>query len=206
MKKRGQEPFLCRWSAGPKAPNFMLGVMTCAAVIFLLPGLCNPTHALQKDTAPDQPQAVNIPSGDTIAIPPDVLQQIRNRTGAVFMPGQPITTLSGSARVLLAVAAAVILAGGVFAARFLTAAVRRVISEPVDGVVFGLFGAVAALIAACACTGRLYLHLAAMLCTAGAGFLVTMLVFINLKGFISRSTNPRPPGLIKEPSHDGAVE
>jgi hypothetical protein len=144
--------------------------------IILGAGYCSPVFAESSD--------LSAPKDDTTAIPPDVLRQIRNQSGNLFIkPQSPKSALSVPSRILLALGAASLLAAGAIFIHHLPLKARQTLRDNYDTIFLGLFGAAAALIAACACTGYLFLHLAAALCTAACGFIIAILLAIHLQGF-----------------------
>jgi len=105
----------------------------------------------------------------TEQIPPEILQQLlRQHSGQFSRAPEPfVPRIKGPYRIILAGFAVGVLFIGVLLCRNL-----RSYFDCANCIwlLFGLFGAIAALLIAAACIGSLFIHLAAGLCTVLSGF------------------------------------
>jgi hypothetical protein len=107
------------------------------------------------------------------AIPPEILRQIDQFQRSAPPVTGPFTLLSTVHRILLFTGAGAVLFAALLFCRFLS--VKTSLFPNRDGIflLFGLFGAIVALMTAAALTATLYLHLAAAVCVVVSGFTIT---------------------------------
>lgn len=161
---------------------------TLLCLIFLALTPAPLTHAANSEPSPPPPNTDSAPSPpgknppqqNTSEIPPEVLQQLlQNRANGPLpnnasYPAAP-QRQTAVGRILLVLLAGIVLLLGIIFCRFLS--MKNYFNHSKDPLflIFGIFGSLAAILAAAAATASLHLHIAAVCCTVVSGFMVCSL-------------------------------
>jgi len=149
--------------------DFSMLVSFIAAVGLFLPFICfTVVFAQQAPSQPENPSAPQTPPY-LPAFPPEINRQIEQ-----FLHTPPAAalsvTLTLAQRLLLVIGAGAILFVSLLSCRYLNLKTSFIPSQNVIFLLFGLSGALAALLIASALTASLYLHVAAAVCVVLSGF------------------------------------